>query len=159
MSDMFVNLMLLDQYMRDMPDLSVDGINIRRAMPYERAHLLKYVTKQFGLGWADQAEMAFSQHPVTCFIATYEGRIVGFAAFEGTNRNFFGPTGVDAEFRKRGIGRILLVKCMQAMRDMGYAYAIIGSAGPQDFYNKNVGAVSIPDSVPGVYTDILKSID
>jgi len=159
MSDMLVNLMLIDKYTQDLPDLSHDGITVRRVMPYERAHLVAYITKQFGLGWADQAEMAFSQHPVTCFIATFEGRIVGFAAFEGTNRNFFGPTGVDPEFRKKGIGRVLLIKCMQAMREMGYAYAIIGSAGPQDFYLRNTGAVPIPDSVPGVYQDILKSLD
>lgn len=159
MSDMLVNLMLLDRYLQDIPDLSADGINVRRVMPYERSHVMEFARSRFGAGWASEVEMAFFQHPVTCFIATSESNIVGFAAFECTALDFFGPTGVDPSFRNRGIGRVLLVKCMQAMREMGYAYAVIGGAGPQDFYVRCVGAVPIPDSVPGVYVDILKSLD
>jgi len=37
------------------------------------------------------------------------------------------------------------------MRAQGYAYAIIGGVGPQDFYAKTVGAVLIDGSSPGVY--------
>ena len=36
---------------------------------------------------------------------------------------------------------------------MGYAYAIIGSAGPEDYYAKVCGAIAIPDSKPGIYCD------
>ena len=39
---------------------------------------------------------------------------------------------------------------------MGYAYAIIGGAGPVEFYQRECGAKLIPDSVPGVYADPLK---
>ena len=39
---------------------------------------------------------------------------------------------------------------------MGYVYAIIGNAGPVHFYQKTVGAIIIPDSEPGIYTDSLK---
>ena len=42
------------------------------------------------------------------------------------------------------------------LREMGYVYAIIGAAGPVRFYQKTVGAIIIPDSEPGIYTDILK---
>ena len=38
---------------------------------------------------------------------------------------------------------------------MGYVYAIIGAAGPVRFYQKTVGAIIIPDSEPGIYTDLL----
>ena len=158
MSDMLVNLMHLDRYKQDMPDLAAEGIIVRRVMPYERGHVMDFVQKHFGQAWAAEVEMAFFQHPVTCFIATFEQRIVGFGAFECTSPDFFGPTGVDPEFRKKGIGRVLLMECMQAMRNMGYAYAIIGGAGPQDFYTKAVGAAPIPDSVPGVYIDMLKPL-
>ena len=43
------------------------------------------------------------------------------------------------------------------MREMGYVYAIIGAAGPVRFYQKTVGAIIIPDSEPGIYTDALKT--
>jgi hypothetical protein len=38
------------------------------------------------------------------------------------------------------------------MKEMGYAYAIIGGVGPKEFYAKTVGAIEIPDSAPGIYT-------
>ena len=46
--------------------------------------------------------------------------------------------------------------CLRAMRESGYGYAIIGGAGPMKFYEKAVGATIIPDSKPGIYTDMLK---
>jgi len=61
--------------------------------------------------------------------------------------------------RGKGIGHVLLVACLQGLGEMGYAYAIIGGAGPTEFYEKSVGAVVIPDSTPGVYGDPLKRID
>jgi hypothetical protein len=42
------------------------------------------------------------------------------------------------------------------MRNAGYAYGIIGGAGPVDFYTKSVGATVIPNSVPGIYADPIK---
>jgi hypothetical protein len=42
------------------------------------------------------------------------------------------------------------------LREMGYVYGIIGRAGPIGFYEKAVGATVIPDSEPGIYTDLLK---
>jgi hypothetical protein len=39
---------------------------------------------------------------------------------------------------------------------LGYAYGIIGSAGPVEFYQKTVAAIVIPDSSPGVYTNLLR---
>jgi hypothetical protein len=42
------------------------------------------------------------------------------------------------------------------MRAQGYGYAIIGAAGPVDFYAKAVNAVAIPDSWPGVYKGMLR---
>jgi hypothetical protein len=41
------------------------------------------------------------------------------------------------------------------MLNVGYAYAIIGDAGPVEYYKKVVGAIEIPDSSPGVYKDLL----
>jgi hypothetical protein len=57
--------------------------------------------------------------------------------------------------RKRGVGAALLVACLNAMRDSGYGYAIIGWVGPREFYAKTVGAIEIPDSTPGIYRDLL----
>jgi predicted N-acetyltransferase YhbS len=53
--------------------------------------------------------------------------------------------------RGKGIGKELLVRSMIGLRELGYAYAIIGGAGPTDFYEKTLGAIPIPGSTPGVY--------
>ena len=58
----------------------------------------------------------------------------------------------------KGIGKALLLASLWALREMGYVYAIIGAAGPVRFYQKTVGAIIIPDSEPGIYTDSLKSV-
>jgi predicted N-acetyltransferase YhbS len=71
-------------------------------------------------------------------------------------KGFFGPTGVDAHQRGRGIGKALLVACLQAMRHEGYGYAIIGGVGPAEFYSKAVGATLIEGSAPGIYKGMLR---
>ncbi len=43
----------------------------------------------------------------------------------------------------------------EALREIGFAYAIIGGVGPKEFYAKNCGAIEIPGSDPGTYTDLL----
>ena len=58
--------------------------------------------------------------------------------------------------RARGVGAALLVEAMHAMRARGYAYAVIGAAGPAAFYEKTVGAIAIPDSEPGLYPPRLR---
>ena len=41
------------------------------------------------------------------------------------------------------------------MYEAGYAYAIVGSAGPVDFYVKSSGAMTIPDCTPGEYKNMV----
>ena len=56
----------------------------------------------------------------------------------------------------RGIGKALLFASLWGLREIGYVYAIIGRVGPVEFYEKTVGAIVIPNSDPGIYTDLLK---
>ncbi len=130
-------------------NLSGSGITIRRAYVLEQSPILKFAA-QFGGYWSEEIKVAFSREPVSLFIAEEAGRCVGFAAYE-CNKNYFGPTGVDESMRGKGIGKVLLYCCLHAMREMGYTYAIIGSAGPVDFYTKTCGAIVIPDGKPGFY--------
>ena len=57
--------------------------------------------------------------------------------------------------RGLGLGKALLFKALEGLREIGYAYAIIGGVGPRDFYAKVCGAVEIPGSDPGTYADLL----
>jgi hypothetical protein len=54
------------------------------------------------------------------------------------------------------IGKMLFLYALQLMRTDGYGYAVIGGAGPTDFYAKSAGAVIIEGLEPGIYRGMLK---
>jgi GNAT superfamily N-acetyltransferase len=151
-ADLLVNLL-------NIPELESDssGFLIRRAQPFELTPVRNFIATNFSESWADEISVGFARQPVTVHIATIERELVGFAAYECTRRGFFGPTGVVEAARGKGIGKALLLTALHSLREMGYVYAIIGAAGPVRFYQKTVGAIIIPDSEPGIYTDALKS--
>ncbi len=151
MADMLVRLYNLPDHRELLARLAEEGITIRRAQPWELTAVRRFITEHFSRGWADETSLGFARQPISVFIAQDGKRMVGFAAYECTARNFFGPMGVDEEYRKRGIGAALTLACMHALAEMGYGYAIIGAAGPEEFYTKVCGAEPIADSKPGIY--------
>ena len=155
MPDLLVNLLKLP------PLETAQGFVLRRAQPFELSLVRSFVAENFAQSWADEISIGFARQPVSVYIATIDRagdrELAGFAAYECTRRAFFGPTGVLQSARGKGIGKALLLACLWSMREMGYVYAIIGAAGPVRFYQKTVGAIIIPDSEPGIYTDMLKT--
>ncbi len=156
MSDMLVKLY-------DLPELeSVEafekrtGVTIRRAIGPEKHVVAKWVGERFRPSWVSECEVAFARNPVTCIVAVQGDQLLGFACYDATTKGFFGPTGVDEAERGRGIGKMLFMYTLKLMRLDGYGYAIIGGAGPQDFYAKASGAVVIEGSEPGVYRGMLR---
>ena len=158
MPDMLVQLLKLPPADDLIADLCAKGVIIRRAHPFESEPIREFIAKNFSGGWADEVMPCYARQPISLYIAIRSGKVIGFGAYEATRRNFFGPTGVLESERGSGIGRALLLACMHGLRDMGYAYAIIGGVGPIPFYEKAVGATVIPDSTPGIYTDMLNSM-
>jgi predicted N-acetyltransferase YhbS len=156
MPDMLVNLLKLPALPPVMDQMRDQGIVIRRAQTFEMTPVRRFVETTFSAGWADEIAAGYSNKPVTVYIAIHEGRVVGFGAYECTRRGFFGPTGVEQSQRGKGVGKALLLVCLWGMREMGYVYGIIGGVGPAEFYARAVGATLIPDSAPGIYTDMLK---
>ena len=156
MPDLLVPLYRLPDRALGENALADQNIVIRRPNTFESTPVLDFIRATFSQGWADETAVAFSRTPITAYIAAHEGRAIGFGTFESTRRGFFGPTGVHPDYRGKGIGSALLIACLWAMSDMGYAYGIIGAAGPVDFYRRAVNAIEIPDSTPGIYRDLLK---
>ncbi|MBA2734878.1 MAG: GNAT family N-acetyltransferase [Acidobacteria bacterium] len=159
MPDMLVNLLKLAPLELILDELRQAGVVVRRAQPHEITIVRDFVLANFEAGWADEISVGYSNKPVSVFIAIRDKMVVGFAAYECTRRSFFGPTGVAASERGRGVGYALLIASLWGLREMGYAYGIIGGAGPTEFYERAVGATIIPGSVPGIYADSIKSRD
>ena len=155
---------MIDMLVRlyDLPDnaalyhgVAEKGVTLRRARAFEKHTVATFAKANFSEKWVSEIEVALSRQPVACYIATRDKEILGFACFDTTQRGFFGPTGVLESARGLGLGKALLMKALEALREIGYAYAIIGGVGPKEFYAKNCGAIEIPGSDPGTYADLL----
>ncbi|MHA7830432.1 MAG: GNAT family N-acetyltransferase [Flagellimonas sp.] len=157
MQDMLVRLL-------DLPDVSEEenklfekeGVVFKKPITPEKSIVVDWVGEHFSKNWADEALAAFASLPVNCFIAQREQEILGFACFESTAKNFFGPTGVLPHERGKGLGKILLIKSLRALKEMGYNYAVIGGVGPTSYYEKVVSAKIIEKSERGIYKNLLK---
>ena len=156
MPDLLVNLLKLPSVEPLLTELKDGGILIRRAQPFELTIVRNFIASEFSVSWADEVSIGFANKPVSVHIATLNGVVIGFAAHECTRKDFFGPAGVAAGMQGRGIGKALLLASLHSLRELGYVYAIIGGAGPLEFYQKAVGATVITNSEPGIYTDLLK---
>ena len=150
MHDMLVKLYALPSLEQALANVAAHGVVVKRAIAPERPMVIAWVRDNFASSVAE-VETAFGHVPASCFIALHQARVVGFACHDVTALNFFGPEGVDASMRGKGIGRALLLSALHAQRVAGYAYAIIGGVGPAAFYEKCVGATSIDGSTPGIY--------
>ena len=153
---MLVKLYALDSVDPLIKEQDASGVCIRRILPPEKHILVHWAREEFNEKWASECDVAFTNHPVSCFVAVERERVVGFACYNATAKGFFGPEGVAETSRRRGIGKALALRCLHAMAEDGYAYAIIGAAGPTDFYAKAVKATVIEGSTPGIYQGMLK---
>ncbi len=154
MPDMLVRLYELPDFIDPCSEIDKD-IKIKRAMSPDGARIKEFINKNFGEGWANEFLKALFNSPASCFIAVKGGEILGFACYDTTALGYFGPIGVLESMRGTGIGKALTLRCMTAMREIGYGYAIIGWVGPVEFYEKVCGATIIEAASPGVYKNML----
>ena len=157
MPDMLVRLY-------DMPEineeerLNKEGITIKRAMALDKSALIDFVKANFWESWAGECERAIYNQPSSCYIAVRDQKILGFACYDATGLGFFGPTGTTADERGKGIGKVLLGKCLKSMKEKGYGYAIIGYVTDAvKFYEKAVNAEVIKGAVPekSIYKNLI----
>ncbi|MFH1619730.1 MAG: GNAT family N-acetyltransferase [bacterium] len=175
---MLVRLYSLPEIGAELKKLNSSGLEIRRALTPEKRLVTCWIEQNFTAGWADESTATFSRLPVSCFVAVKNGRtevpecvdsarpkptelgclgrLAGFACYDAACRGFFGPIGVSEELRGTGVGKALLLACLNAMRELGYGYAIIGWANTPEFFARTVGATVIEGSDPGIYRGMLK---
>lgn len=144
--DLLVNLYDLQSKFRQ-EELDRNGIVIKRAMSSDKSRILSFIKEEYTQNWSDESEVAFSNHPISCFIAIKQGQIVGFACYDATAKGYFGPIGIKGDQKGQHIGQGLLHHTLSAMKENGYGYAVIGWVDDAlDFYKKTIKVMEIPDS-------------
>jgi GNAT superfamily N-acetyltransferase len=166
MPDMLVKLYALPELQPALAALAQQELSIRRPHPSEKHILADWVRRHFQESWAVGCENALERQSITGYIAIAKARqggstenpydlpperLLGFVCYDVAARGMFGPIGVREDYRQRGIGTALVLACLHAMKEDGYAYAVIGWAGSINFYARAAGATVIPDSEPGIF--------
>ena len=121
------------------------GFALRRATLADAA-ALDELAREFLPSWAFEAELALrGNDPPAVHVAVQRasGRLAAFAAHDGNNRGlgWFGPAGSRPEYRGKGLGVALLVRCLLDVAATGAEHATIAWIGPREFYEQQVGAV------------------
>lgn len=141
-----------------LPEVCIsEDIKIKRAFVGDKDAILNFVGEHFQKNWVYEVEHSLMADVSKCFIATDNGKVVGFACFDSSAKGFFGPIGVDPAKRGGQIGKALLIRTLNAMKEYGYAYAIIGWVSEAEmFYRKAVGAEFIKGGSPenSVYSNL-----
>ena len=158
MADMLVKLYNIPHSHDIEENLFKSGIRIKKALAPDRSKIIAFARTCAKDDYSDEVRAAFANNPVTCYIATREKELIGFACYEATARNFFGPMAVLESERRKGIGKALLLKSLESMQELGYAYAIIGwpAKSAVDFYKKCVNAILVDEKSSGVYKRMIE---
>lgn len=117
------------------------GLAVRRAGPGDRASLAALLAAHWP-SWQDEVDRALGNDPATVFLCERDGEALAFAAWDANNRGtgWFGPMGTAPEARRRGLGQLLLFRCLDDIHASGLDYATIPWVDPVEFYRGCAGA-------------------
>jgi mycothiol synthase len=121
--------------------LAFAGIEIKRPSQHELEDVLDFVKDNWVL-WVNEVRMAFADNPPSIHVARLDAKIKAFSAHNANNKGtgWFGPMGTHPDLRGKGIGSILLRRCLKDMKGMGHKSAIIPWVDPIAFYAHHVNA-------------------
>lgn len=125
---MDANIVLFDAtpYAEREERLREQGIEVRTLRPQEVPDLMAFLKAHMPGDWVRHArdlllDITKGLGDYDQFlIAVADGEIVGYCQFEGEH---FGPYGVRSDMQGRGIGTVLMARCLQTMRRKGLHHA------------------------------------
>ena len=92
--DMLVKLYQLPMDWGFLEEQKSLGITVRKPIGPEKHTVVSWVKTNFSDIWASEADVAFSNWPMSVFIATFKGQLIGFTCYDATGLGYFGPIGV-----------------------------------------------------------------
>lgn len=103
--------------------LGQEGLAIRPVAAADLPELMPFIAKEFGWDWFRHAQeyliklFGEGSNDICFLVAVQDERIVGYCQQKGER---FGPFGVAADWRSKGIGRLLLFHCLADMVTRGF---------------------------------------
>ena len=96
------------------PHLDTDKMrkySIAIVVPNDKKELYSFISNEFSKSWAEEsiAGCRIDNAAFCSIIKDNSGNIVGFAAVNASNPNWFGPMGVKTSLRGQGLGKLLVV--------------------------------------------------
>lgn len=112
------------------------NIEIRRAQTADLQAILKFTSVEWAL-WENEIRVAMADNPPSVHIALMNGEVKAFSAHNANNKGtgWFGPMGTHTDLRGKGVGNILLKRCLKDMRTQGYKHCTIPWVAPIAFYS------------------------
>lgn len=119
---------------------------IERAQGIDEEAVLKFAAENFGEAWTETLRNGFRKNGIPIFLAWMGGKLIGFSSYDvyRNQKGIYGPMGIVKSERKNKVGRALLHEALADMKRKGYAYTVLGEAGPIEYYEKECGAMLIP---------------
>lgn len=130
-----------------MTSASGASFHVWRASTDDRDRVIQLI-ERYWPAWRGEVGMALENRPLSVHVAQSAARpgpdadLAAFAAFDSNNRGtgWFGPMGTAPEWEGHGLGRTLLLRCLEDIRQQGHPKATIPWVGPVGFYHEAVGA-------------------
>jgi mycothiol synthase len=121
--------------------LADEGVSVRRAMRADVPALVEFAKTHYETLWEGEISHSVNRDRSGCYLAVdADGTILGFAAYGSSRPSWFGPMGTASAAQGRGIGSVLLRRCLAEQKAAGYDRVQIGWVGPLPFYCGVVGA-------------------
>lgn len=103
-------------------ELEAQGCTFHALQPADLTDLLPFISRHFGWEWRRHAqeylvEWLNGSDEVTVWVARCGTEVVGYCQMR---RERFGPFGVNPVLRGRGIGQVLLCRCLAEQRSKGF---------------------------------------
>lgn len=114
---------------------------VRRAEVADEPVVMAFLEEHFS-GWQSEVKKMFGNHPISLHLAWKGDELLGFSGYDGNNlgTGWFGPMGTHPHKRGRGVGGVLLRRCLADLKAQGHRSAIIPWVGPYAFYSNQCGA-------------------
>jgi len=122
--------------------LAQEAIILRRAVPADLPRVTGAIAASFSADWAEEVARSIERRAPGTWLAVRasDGELAAFACAGLWARNAFGPMGTRDGFLGRGLGTVLVRRCLADLRAAGARTAVISWVGPERFYRRVAGA-------------------